>query len=100
VVPSPAWQWGWVGFDVVLAVSLLTLSYRWRATLADVVATAVTCDALVTVVQAIAFDVPRRRGPLDLVVVAVAISAPTIAATLLWNARVHHGTDDSNSRSG
>ncbi|MGH9885022.1 MAG: phosphatidylglycerol lysyltransferase domain-containing protein, partial [bacterium] len=87
--PSPAWQWGWVGFDIVLAASLLLLSYRWRALLADVVATAVTCDAVVTLVQAIAFDLPRGRGPLDIAVAVIAVAAPTVAATLLWNARVH-----------
>jgi phosphatidylglycerol lysyltransferase len=87
--PSPAWQWGWVGFDLALAVSLFALSYRWRAVLADVLATAITADALVTLGQAIVYDLPRRRGPLDVVVAVVAISAPTIAAILLWNARVH-----------
>ena len=87
--PSPAWQWGWVGFDLVLAVSLLTLSYRWRAVLADVLATAVTADAVVTLGQVIIYDLPRERGPLDIIVVVMAIIAPTVAATLLWNARVH-----------
>ena len=28
--PSRAWQWGWVGFDVVLGVALFTLAHRWR----------------------------------------------------------------------
>jgi len=87
--PSPAWQWGWVGFDVALAVSLLALSYRWRAALADLVATAVTADAVLTLGQAIAFDLPRRRGWLDIAVAAIAVCAPTVAAILLWNARVH-----------
>jgi phosphatidylglycerol lysyltransferase len=87
--PSPAWQWGWVGFDVVLAASLLALSYRWRAVLADVLAAAVTGDAVLTLGQAIVYDLPRRRGPFDVVVAVVAISAPTVAAILLWNARVH-----------
>jgi len=87
--PSPAWQWGWVGFDVVLAISLLALSYRWRAVLADVLATAVTCDAVLTLGQAIVYDLPRRRGPLDVAVALIAISAPTVAAVLLWNARLH-----------
>jgi phosphatidylglycerol lysyltransferase len=87
--PSPAWQWGWVGFDVVLAVSLLALSYRWRAALADLVATAVTADAVLTLGQAIAYDLPRRDGPLDAVVVVIAIAAPTVASVLLWNARAH-----------
>jgi phosphatidylglycerol lysyltransferase len=87
--PSPAWQWGWVGFDVVLAASLLALSYRWRAVLADVLAAAVTCDAVLTLGQAIVYDLPRRRGPFDVAVAVVAISAPTVAAILLWNARIH-----------
>ena len=87
--PSPAWQWSWVGFDVVLAVSLLALSYRWRAGLADLVATAVTADAVLTLGQAIVFDLPRRQGPLDVAVAAIAVAAPTVASVLLWNARVH-----------
>jgi phosphatidylglycerol lysyltransferase len=88
--PSPAWQLGWVGFDVVLAVSLLALSYRWRAALADVIATAVTADAALTLGQAIVYDLPRRRGPLDVAVAVIAVCAPTVASILLWNARVHH----------
>jgi phosphatidylglycerol lysyltransferase len=87
--PSPAWQWGWVGFDIVLAASLLALSYRWRAGLADLLATAVTADAVVTLGQAILYDLPRRRGWLDVAVAAIAVCAPTVAAILLWNARAH-----------
>lgn len=87
--PSPAWQGGWVAFDIVLVASLLALRYRWRAVLADVLACAVTGDAVLTLVQAITYDLPRRRGPFDLVVLTIAIGAPTIAAILLWNARGH-----------
>jgi len=92
--PSPAWQWGWIGFDVVLAASLLTLSYRWRPVLADVLASAVTADAVVTLGQVIVYDLPRHRGVLDVLVVVIAILAPTVAAILLWNARAHR-TDRS-----
>jgi phosphatidylglycerol lysyltransferase len=87
--PSPAWQWGWVGFDVVLAASLLALSYRWRAPLGDVVATAVTADAVLTLGQAVVFDLPRSRGALDMLITAIAVLAPTMASVLLWNARGH-----------
>jgi phosphatidylglycerol lysyltransferase len=97
--PSATWQWGWVAFDLVVAVSLLSLSYRWRAVLADVVATAVTADAVITLVQAIVFDLPRRRGPFDVLVIVVAVCAPTVAATLLWNARVHRATGVSTRSS-
>ena len=88
--PAPACQWGWVGFDVVLAVALFALAHRWRQPLADIVATVVTLDAAVTIVQAIAFDFPHRRGVVDILVIVVAMLAPSVAALLLWNARAHH----------
>jgi phosphatidylglycerol lysyltransferase len=85
--PARACQLGWVAFDVALAAGLFTLARRWRQPLADVVATAVTLDAVVTIVQAIVYDLPKRTGPLDVVVIAIAMFAPTLAAVLLWNAR-------------
>lgn len=85
--PTPACQYGWVAFDVGLGVGLFALAGRWRQPLADIVAAAVTLDALVTVIQAIGYDLPRRRGPLDVVVIAIAMLAPMVAAVLLWNAR-------------
>jgi phosphatidylglycerol lysyltransferase len=87
--PSAIWQYGWVGFDVVLAASLFALSFRWRTHLGDVVATAVTCDAVLTLGQAIVYDLPRRRSVLDIIIAIIAICAPTAAAIMLWNARVH-----------
>ncbi len=87
--PSLAWQWGWVGFDVAQAISLFALSYRWRPGLADAMATAVTANAVLTLGQAVLYDLPRRHGPLDLAIAAIAILAPTVAAILLWNARLH-----------
>lgn len=90
--PSRTWQYGWVAFDVVLAASLFALSFRWRSSLADLLATAVTCDAALTLGQAIVFDLPRRRGPLDVAIAIIAICAPTFAAVLLWNARIHRAS--------
>jgi phosphatidylglycerol lysyltransferase len=87
--PSPACQWGWVGFDLAVAASLLVLARRWRPRLAGVVTWAVTADAVVTPIQAIAYNLPHRRGALDLAVIAVACAAPAAAAILLWNARAH-----------
>ena len=46
-------------------------------------------DAAITILQAIVYDLPRRTGALDVLVVAIAILAPTIASVLLWNARAH-----------
>lgn len=92
--PSTAWQYGWVGFDIALGGALFALARRWRQPLADIVAAAVTADAAVTLVEALAYNVPRVRGPLDLLVIAVAVLAPTLAAILLWNARVHRSPRD------
>ena len=87
--PSPAWQYGWVGFDIIVAIALFVLSGRWRRGLAQVLASIITLDAVATLAQAIAFDVPDRRGPLDLIVLGVAVAAPTVAAIMLWYARAH-----------
>ena len=87
--PSEAWRWSWIGFDVLVAVALYRMS-EWRhPRLADLVAGAVTLDAILTFWQAVAFDLPRRRSSADLAVILVAVLAPTAAAFLLWNARAH-----------
>ncbi len=85
--PSPAWQYGWVAFDVALGGALFVLAQRWRRGLADLVATVVTMDALATIAQGLAYNVPRRTGPLDLVIISIAMLAPTLSALMLWNAR-------------
>ncbi len=90
--PSAALQYGWVAFDVVLGGALLALSRRWRPGLANLVATVVTADAVATLIQAIAYDLPRRRGIADTLVIAIAILAPSIAALMLWNARSHRAS--------
>jgi len=87
--PSPIWQWSWVGFDAVLCAALFALAARWRQPLADVVASAVTADAAITLGQAVLYNAPRAHGVLDAAIIAVAVAAPTVAAVLLWNARVH-----------
>lgn len=85
--PTPACQYGWVAFDVALGAALFVLAQRWRRGLANAVAIAVTLDALATIAQGLAWNVPRRAGPLDLVIVAIAMLAPTLSALMLWNAR-------------
>lgn len=92
--PSPAWQWGWVTFDVILGAALFALARRWRQPLADIVTWAVTADACVTAAQVIVYDLPRTHAPLDIAVISAAVLAPTFAAVLLWNARVHRAASD------
>lgn len=87
--PSGAWQWGWVAFDLLLASALFVQSLRWRPWLGDLLPAVVAVDAAVTAVQAVAYDLPRHRGPLEALVLVVAVLAPAFAAILLWNARAH-----------
>jgi phosphatidylglycerol lysyltransferase len=87
--PSPAWQWGWVGFDIALGVALFALAKRWRHRLATAVAIAVTADATITATEAVIYNAPRIHGLVDFAVIAIAIAAPTSAAVLLWHARAH-----------
>lgn len=92
--PSAMWQYGWVAFDVALCGALFALARRWRQPLADLVAIAVTGDAVVTLAEAIVYNAPRVRGAVDVVVIAIAVLAPTFAAILLWHARGHRATGD------
>ena len=87
--PSAAWQYGWVAFDVVLAAALIALSIHWRPRLAEAVTIAVTCDAALTAIEALVYNVPRVEHALDVVVLVTAVAAPPLAAVLLWNARAH-----------
>jgi phosphatidylglycerol lysyltransferase len=96
--PSPAWQWGWVAFDVAIFVALFALSRRWRHRLATVVAAAITADAVTTLGEALFYNVPHRRGALDFVVIAIAIAAPTFASIVLWNARARAATGAARAR--
>ncbi len=92
--PSVTWQYIWVGFDVVLGVALFVLAQRWRRSLADLVAAAVTMDAALTILQSIVYDLPRRRGVIDVFFLVVAIAGPSLASILMWNARAHRTRGD------
>ena len=85
--PTPAVQTFWVGFDIVLTACLFILGWRWRPTLATVLAVAITCDALTTLAEAVVFPGPPGVEALFLKVIAVL--APSAAAVLLWSARAH-----------
>ena len=87
--PSSTWRWGWVLFDVAICGALLYLSAHWHSWLADLLAILVTLDAVLTLIQAVGYDLPRHPAPFDWVVMAVAVLAPTLAATLLWSGRAH-----------
>jgi phosphatidylglycerol lysyltransferase len=82
--PSPAVQRGWIAFDLVVASLLFLLARSWRPMLARALAVLVTADALLTTIQAAAWNLPRATGPLQLAATAVSLAAPSFAAWFLW----------------
>jgi phosphatidylglycerol lysyltransferase len=88
--PAPWMQTGWVTFDLALCATIGALAHRWRQPLGVAVASAVTADVLVTTWQAITWYVPRASGTAEYLGTLTAISAPTLAAFVLWG-RVQRG---------
>jgi phosphatidylglycerol lysyltransferase len=82
--PSLIVQGAWVVFDVVLAIGMLSLARRWRASLAFLLAIVVTADASITLIEALAFNVPRIKTPLDAFLVSIACLAPAAASVVVW----------------
>jgi len=77
----------WVGFDLALFAALVSLARRFRAWLSGAVVSAVTLDAVLTLGQALFFNVPRLLSLADAVGLSVAVAAPAIASRIL--ARSH-----------
>jgi phosphatidylglycerol lysyltransferase len=86
--PAEWVRWAWVGFDVMLAAALFRLAVRWSDRLSRIVVAAVGADAVVTLFEVLAWNVPRLRGIGDALVSLVAVAAPTLAFVILWRARV------------
>jgi phosphatidylglycerol lysyltransferase len=82
--PSLFVQAAWVVFDVGLAIAMLSLAKRWRASVAFVLAIVVTADTIITLIEAIAFNVSRIETPLDAFLVSIACLAPAAASVVLW----------------
>ncbi|AKT44078.1 DUF2156 domain-containing protein [Chondromyces crocatus] len=84
--PTPGVRWAWVAFDVMVAIGLFSLMRRFRRSLALLIASAVTGDAVLTLAQALLWNMGRASGMVDALVITVAVAAPWLAALLLWQA--------------
>lgn len=97
--PSPAVKWSWVIFDVLLLGALFRLRAHWSRRFAAAIAGFVTADALLTLWQALAWNVSRTRTVLELLMVVVACAGPALAAVVLWGAlrrqSIHEGDPDA-----
>jgi phosphatidylglycerol lysyltransferase len=84
--PSKKIRWTWVGFDIALAAALGALGSKWRPGLALFLGLVVTLDALLTIAQALLFNLGRMRGAISAVAVLAGVLAPTLASAFLWRA--------------
>ncbi|MDF3065914.1 MAG: hypothetical protein K0R38_1515 [Polyangiaceae bacterium] len=83
---TPLVKWSWVTFDLVVACGLFRfLHKRSTASLAPL-AGLVTLDALLTLVQAGLWNVPRASSAAEYLVIATACAAPLLASVVLWGA--------------
>jgi phosphatidylglycerol lysyltransferase len=83
-----AWvKWAWVAFDVALFLGLWRCLSRPNPKLVTALAIAVTCDAVVTIGEALAWNVRRAEGWSEFGVIAIACTVPSLAAAVLWGAR-------------
>lgn len=80
-------QLGWAGFDAVLFALLLAQTLRWRNWLGRSLVALTALDAALTLLEVSWFDIPRLRGPAELLVLVLAVCAPTLACIALSNAQ-------------
>jgi phosphatidylglycerol lysyltransferase len=86
--PAPWVQWSWVAFDITLCVALFALSLRFRRWLSAALLGLVISDAVLTFIQALAFNVWHVQSVLGALAVALAIAAPSFASLVLLNAHL------------
>lgn len=85
--PSPWVKLAWVLLDLGLVVALLRLGARWQRRAATALSIIVTADAVLTLAQAAAFNLPRVQDLWEALALIIAVTAPWLAAAALWRAR-------------
>jgi phosphatidylglycerol lysyltransferase len=79
-------KWAWVAFDIAVCAGLVLLVRRPSWLLATLLAVAVSADALITLIEAAFWNLPRVTHWLEGCVIALACGAPAFAALTLWGA--------------
>ena len=85
--PNHVVRWSWVVFDVLVAAGLVQLLRRPSHRLVTILAIAVSADAVLTLLEAAAWNANRIHSVIDAVIIAVACVAPVFASAVLWGAR-------------
>jgi phosphatidylglycerol lysyltransferase len=86
--PSASVQYAWTAFDVGLIALLVALVRRWRPRLAVLAMWLTTLDALLTILQALWWNVFTAQSVLEWAFVAVGCTGPFLAALFFWTTRV------------
>lgn len=84
---TPFIKWFWVAFDVSLTCLLFAMSTRRGRKLSNLVLGMVLFDALASLIQALAVDIPRVESALEAGFVLAGVLAPTLACVVLTNFR-------------
>jgi phosphatidylglycerol lysyltransferase len=87
--PAPWVKLTWIGFDLVIALGMLSLARRWRPGLAAAITAAIAADAIATTAQVLAFNAARIHGLAGGIVLAVACLGPAFAAIVMKSAMGH-----------
>ncbi len=89
--PSPWVHGAWVLFDVGLIVALRRLQQTRSVPLARALALAVSADAILTIAQAVLWNLPRAAHAGTLLAIVIACAGPLLTAPVLWGAarRLH-----------
>lgn len=85
--PTAAVKWAWVAFDVAVVAGLSRFLYKRSTSSLTPLAVAVAADAVLTPIQAAAWNLPRARGALDYTIIALACLAPMLATIVVSGAR-------------
>jgi phosphatidylglycerol lysyltransferase len=82
--PSPVIHRVWCVFDLGLVIGLLSLCRRYQSRLALGLAIMVSVDTVLTLIEAISYNLPRLTGPMEAIVTLIACTGPFLGATILW----------------
>ncbi len=86
--PSAGVQYAWTIFDVGLIALLFALVRRWRPKLAVLAMWLTTADAVLTLLQALWWNVFTARTALEWALVALGVTGPLLAAVFFWTTRL------------
>ncbi len=91
--PAPWMKMAWIGFDIALSAGLFALAHRWVRWLALALTGAIFADAVLTAVEAFAFNIPRARGAVEWTVLVIACLAPALASVVMCGTLGHRRPD-------